>query len=142
MKEVVFICTGNTCRSPMAEGLFKKEYPGLYKCSSRGVMAPGGQPANDQAIAAMDQYGVDIRSHQSRQLILGEHSEEDLLITMTQAHKALILSQNPSLSVVTLKELAGQEGDIQDPYGGSEAVYNQCAKEIEMCIQLIGGRIK
>lgn len=139
MKKVLFVCTGNTCRSPMAEGIFNNLSEGAF---SRGIYAEG-TAASENAVSVMKKMGIDISKHISTQLTLKDINESDLVLTMTKAHKMAILSACPEAEekVFTLGEYA-EGGDVSDPYGGNEAVYEACAREIYDYIKKIVEKIK
>ena len=136
---ILFVCTGNTCRSPMAEGIFNSLSEGAF---SRGIYAEGGR-ASENALSVMDKMGIDITGHISTQLTCDDVNEADLVLAMTKVHKAAILSVMPEAKdkVFTLGEYAGG-GDISDPYGGDEAVYEKCARELYDYIERIVEKLK
>ena len=136
-KRLIFVCTGNTCRSPMAEGLLRAllgEKPG-WDVASAGVYASLGQPASPHAIAALREKDIDISTHQSQPLTLERIQQADLLITMTQSHRDAVLSIAPESrqKVFLLKSfgIAQCAADITDPFGESFDVYCQIRDEIE-----------
>ena len=136
---VLFVCTGNTCRSPMAEGIFNRLSEGAF---SRGLCV-GGERVSENAVKAMQKLGIDISAHVSRQLCGEDIAESGLVLTMTHAHKAAILFAYPEASdkVFSLGEYAGGK-DVCDPYGGDEAVYEECARELYVYIERIIGKLK
>ncbi len=140
--QIVLICTGNTCRSPMAEGLMKKELKNRdYRIVSRGLMVFGQAPANPNAIEAMREKGIDIALHRSKPFDKDEYGNQTLILTMTEGHKELIVQHGFKGDVYSIKEFVGKNGDVKDPYGGDMNVYRTCANELEEIIHLVGGKL-
>lgn len=144
MKTVLFVCSGNTCRSPMAEGLLRKiaEERGLggedgIMVMSAGLAAWEGDPASEHARTVAAEEGFDLGAHRARRLVPEMVREADLVLAMTERHKAAIVALVPEArdKVFTLKEFAqqGAEGglDVGDPYGGSVEVYRRTMAEIK-----------
>src|SRR5436190_6765370 len=142
MKTVLFVCTGNVCRSPMAEGLFRNAVRGRrpFRVMSAGVGAVDGQPASDHAVRALHQLGIDISNHRSRHLTWESVSEADYIFGMTHSHVDAIMLLYPQAAEKTflLREfdetLDAYENDISDPIGGSYDVYCNCRDQIEQGI--------
>ena len=132
--KVLFVCTGNTCRSPMAEGIFNSLSEGA---ESRGLFATGAR-VSENAIKAMEKLGIDISAHISTRLTFADLEESELVLTMTKAHKDAIVSIVPSMDekVFTLGEYVGGD-DVSDPFGSDEAVYETCAKQLYEYIEKV-----
>ena len=143
---IVIVCTGNTCRSPMAEAMMRKQVAERLGCTSaeieeRGVMvrsagvsaAPGGCAA-PEAVATMRERGLDITCHETQPLTGKLVRDADLILTLTSGHRQQILRRWPEASARTMT-LRTDEVDIDDPIGGPPEVYKQCATEIEKAIR-------
>lgn len=127
MKTVIFVCSGNTCRSPMAEVLFKKmlENNGRddVEVISRGISVYEGDTAADEAVTAVKEYGCDLSRHKATALSMGEAVRAFLLVAMTEGHKRLLKSYGiPEEKIKVL--------GVSDPFGGDISVYRDTAKEI------------
>jgi len=148
MLQILIICTGNTCRSPMAEVLLKdkiEKYNAAEQIAvaSAGISAWNEGRASKGAQCVMKQRGINILAHRSRRLSREDIVRADLLLTMTTSHKEAVLSIMPEAwnKVFTLAEFAGEKKDISDPYGGDTAIYEACAVEIEKILEKSWGRI-
>ena len=144
---ILFVCTGNTCRSSMAEGIFKEKLKTInennIKVSSAGISAIEGQRANEKAIKVLKEKGIDISSHRAKQLTNEMIKQSDLILTLTLSHKKLISEYFPNSinKIFTLKEYGQKINDeksdrnnldIADPYGMDYNVYKQSMMEIEV----------
>lgn len=136
---IVFVCTGNTCRSPMAKALYEKMAG--EKAESFGLMCAEGRPASRFAVSAMARLGIDIGAHISRRITKESVSEADEVLCMTEEQKIMLIYAYPEFAdkIHLLSEAAGKNGNVSDPYGGDERTYRLCAEKIE---ELIDGYIK
>jgi L-threonylcarbamoyladenylate synthase len=140
-RRIVFLCTGNTCRSPMAEGLFKQRLADRLGCavnelptrgfdvSSAGLMATGGDAAAHESAETLREYGVELSDHRSRAASVELIAKADDVIVMTHSHLAMVLRYPVIGGAVRL--LCGSEGDLDDPIGRGPDVYRACAKTID-----------
>lgn len=137
MKSILFVCTGNTCRSSMAEALFRHMASQSGKeidANSGGTAAFGGQGASQNAILALEEMGIDLKSHRSKGVTRQMVDEADLVLTMTRSHKAQLLAVKPDSKdkIFTLAEYCADDSstDILDPFGGDLNIYKRCRDEI------------
>lgn len=129
---ITFICTGNTCRSAMAEGICKSMLGDRniknITCRSCGLAAFTGDSASPNAVEAVKEMGVDISAHRSTAINQYIIDETDVAVCMTQRHKAALMSVKPKCTVLV------PNPEVSDPYGGSVDVYRKCAGELEKYI--------
>lgn len=134
--KVLFICTGNTCRSPIAEGLLKDiaSTNNLdLKIKSAGIYTANGEEASKNAIRALEKLNIDISNHKSQIVTKELIHEADLILTMSKSHKEALLLDYPHIreKVYLLSEYAfGEERDIADPFGMNLHNYEIARDEI------------
>ena len=128
--KITFVCSGNTCRSPMAEcameELLREEGITGVEVQSRGVVANVGADISENAKKALEDAEIPVKEHVATQITTDDILASDLVICMTERHK-MRLGSLPK--VFTLHQMTGC-GDIKDPYGGDEETYKQCLAEI------------
>ena len=142
MKTILFICTGNVCRSPMAEGIFRQAVQGRgnYRVISAGLGAMEGQAPSAHAVEAVRELGIDISRQRSRMLTPQLVTQADYIFGMTHSHVDTVMLLYPQAAEKTflLREfddtLDPFEKDISDPIGGSYEIYMNCRDQIEQGI--------
>ena len=143
--KLIFICTGNTCRSPMAEGILKdfaKEKGLDLQVISAGTHAAINVPAANFAIQAMEDIGININSHRSNQVNKELLEKSDLVLTMSKSHKKYLIHTYPFIKdkVFLLNEYAyGKNSDIEDPFGAPLSYYVKARDEIYRAVEEIVG---
>lgn len=144
MKNILFVCTGNTCRSSMAEAMLKDMMKGedvhIY---SRGVSAIENMNASKQAIRVMENMGIDMRAHKSKLLTKKDVDKADIILTMTTNHKSLVLNLYPSSKekLYTLKEFANKDVDIDSILDEINEIYKDINKKRNRLMQERKGEV-
>lgn len=140
MKKVLFVCTGNTCRSPMAEVIFNalaKEKGLDWTAESAGVAAVGDRPASYNAVQAVGEIGLDLTMHKTRFLPAVNLNDYSLFVGMNEEHAEILKSIGIPAELVRVlvrtpnaDDVYDLRMDIVDPYGGDLNAYRRCRDDI------------
>jgi protein-tyrosine phosphatase len=142
----LFVCTGNTCRSPMAEVLMQHRLADKLGCTidelgergvivqSAGIAAMTGGRPSPEAVSAMSARSLDLSQHQSQPLDERMVRYADVIFTMTRGHRDAIVAQWPDVEPRTVL-LCHDKSDISDPIGGPANLYVECANQIDSQIE-------
>jgi len=142
---ILFICTGNTCRSPMARALFLKRLQEIglesevesFQIYSAGLSAHDDLAASPQAITVMREEGIDISMHRSSRLRGALIREADLILTMTISQRDYLIQNYPEKleGIYTLSEFTGDDaGEVRDPYGQDINAYRHSLVQLKLLV--------
>lgn len=136
-ERLIFVCTGNTCRGPMAEMIFRSlDTESDMIVMSRGLVVLFPEPSNPKADTVLRNHNLSIGDHISKPLEQEDIDEDTLILTMTLEQKEKVQRDyENSMNVYTLKEFIGEDGDVSDPYGKSLTDYEECYVELARLIK-------
>lgn len=139
---ILFVCTANTCRSPIAHGIFekmlsKKNLP--YKTSSAGIFTHPNQEITKQAQKQLEKRGIDFNSRKSVQITKDLIQKYDLIFSMTNNQRRILVQNFPEAAdkIHLLGDYTNRGDDVIDPYGQSYHIYNKCASNIEDMLDIL-----
>lgn len=148
MPSILFVCSANQCRSPMAQVLFEaflaeKGAREEWRVESAGVWAYGGVPATNHARKVVRERNLSLEDHKSKTTSADLVIQFDLLIVMEQAHRSELRALYPGITnrIFLLRELAGGNGDFQDPIGGDLEAYRGTSADLESLLRKAYPRI-
>lgn len=137
--KILFVCTGNTCRSPLAEGMARAMFGDLVQVSSAGIEAWDGDNVSAHVVEILKEQNIDLSQHRARRINDELMTKVDWIIPMTQAQEEGLKRRFPQYihKIRRLGNWGEGKRDIQDPWMGSLEVYRQTAQEISELLSML-----
>jgi protein-tyrosine-phosphatase len=149
IKRILFVCTGNACRSPMAQVIFRKLVSNDPSLQSAGIEVEsagtgvGLDYATPEAIECMAEYGLNLNGHQPKSITSHLVQWADLVLVMESRHRDMLLSRFPQAGKKThlLSEYVGESGDVPDPYLQGIEIYRKCAATLQSMLKNLAEKL-
>ena len=148
MPTILFVCTANICRSPVAEALFadwvrRQGLPGEWRVLSAGTWAQAGALASAYSREILAEQGLDLSGHRARRVEADLMAQADLVLCMTRSHAEALRAEFPPSAerIVLISSIGGFSYDVADPYGGSRRGYEEMVKELRDLVERGGPRV-
>lgn len=148
--QILIVCTGNTCRSPLAEALLRARLEGVPELAGTTVMSAGtgawdGAPASEGAYLVGLERGLDLSGHRARMLTVDHVRNADLILTMNEAQARRIADLGGSAKVHSLPAFAGfpdARREVRDPFGGDVEGYRESAHHLDQLLERVVARLR
>lgn len=139
---ILFVCTGNTCRSPMAQGMLEKmleDKKGTYSVDSAGIYVHPNSKITEQAQKQLKKRGIDMGERKAVKITHDSMEKADLVFTMTGTQRRMLVESFPYAAdkIHLLGDYTNRGGDVADPYGGGDEAYAETAKELESMLGIL-----
>ncbi len=153
MPTILFVCTANICRSPVAEALFADwlrrqglpgpDQPDGWRVASAGTWAQAGAPATDYSREILAEQGLDLAAHRAQRVEGPLVEQADLVLCMTRSHAEALRAEFPQYAarILLMSSLGGFSYDVPDPYGGPRRGYEEMVKELRDLVERGGPRV-